>query len=355
MTSINYSTVSSDLPATKRRVEKALPIETVRIIATILLVTYHVIGSSPSYGLEVDYPHPARLFADFFVDLRMPLFAFISGLVFAIRPIRPPELPRFMIGKVRRLIVPGTVAIFLSVIAVKLVDTHFEMERPLWQFAVFPYLHYWFLMSIFLIFVIYAPLDAWTRGKSALPVFLCSLVLYESGWKPEQNVFSIYGAIYLLPYFLLGVLFHRNVNEIFARTGLLIPLAFLAVAAASYVNVSEYLDTGRFSVDNRDLQSLAFGFGACMLAMMTLPRISILARFGPYSYTIYLYHVFATSFARRGLTAAGIEDSAVFIAVGVVCGLALPVLLHVVAKRFPLTRVAMLGLRWRPDANHKRI
>lgn len=88
-------------------------IETLRVFATILLVSYHVIGPQADGGLGIDYPHPLRIFAQVMDDIRMPMFAMISGWVYAIRPPSRPALGMFVQGKIRRIILPGLVSSFL--------------------------------------------------------------------------------------------------------------------------------------------------------------------------------------------------------------------------------------------------
>jgi surface polysaccharide O-acyltransferase-like enzyme len=104
-------------------------------------------------------------------------------------------------------------------------------------------------------------------------------------------------------------------------------------------------ETGKLSLARHDLQSLAAGLSACALAMLTLPRISRLEVLGPFALTIYLYHVFATSGMRQILHEFGISGIGVNFAFGTLAGLGVPVLLHLLADRYPLTRRYMLGKR----------
>lgn len=322
-----------------------LPIETVRIAATLLLVGYHVIGSTEAAGLEIGYPHPARIFADLLRDLRMPLFAFIAGLVFALKPLAARDLLRFLKGKLRRLILPGAVAIVLTAVASEIVGGQGEIDGPLWHLAVLPYMHYWFLMSILLIFAVYAPIDAVTKGAALVPALGLAITVSLGPWSPRSDLFSVAGAIYLLPYFLFGVLFHRRRQQIRVWFGPLVLAAALAVVAALGMQLAALGATGEIPSERRDLQSLAMGFGICLLAISLLPRSRLLDRFGPYSFTIYLYHVFGLAAARMALAAVGIDGFGVNLVVGVACGFGLPILLHMVAERFTATRVLLLGLR----------
>lgn len=339
-----FPTLWSDLSQARRAGAGDLPLETVRIAATLLLVSYHVIGSTEVSGLEIGYPHPARIFADLLRDLRMPLFAFIAGLVFALKPLAPRDLPRFLRGKVRRLVLPGVVAIGLTAIASEIMGGQGRLDGPVWHLAVFPYLHYWFLMSILLIFAIYAPIDTVTRGAALVPALALSAVLSLGSWTPSHDVLSVQGAIYLAPYFLVGVLYQRHRAKLAARFGPVMLSALLAVTVTGAMQLAALGATGEIPGERRDLQSLAMGTGVCLLSISLLPRSRLLDRFGPYSFTIYLYHVFGLAAGRLALGSLGVESVAAHIAVGVACGFGLPILVHMVAERFAVTRLLLLGL-----------
>ncbi|WP_157822193.1 acyltransferase family protein [Shewanella sp. Actino-trap-3] len=64
-----------------------MQIDTLRGIACILLVSYHVIGSTPMQGMKIS-TGLLREINDLFVYIRMPLFAFISGVLYGFRPIK---------------------------------------------------------------------------------------------------------------------------------------------------------------------------------------------------------------------------------------------------------------------------
>lgn len=62
--------------------KKSLEIETLRGLACLLLVLYHVIGPLGG-GLKIDLGSPFRVIADSMVYVRMPLFTFISGYIYS--------------------------------------------------------------------------------------------------------------------------------------------------------------------------------------------------------------------------------------------------------------------------------
>jgi fucose 4-O-acetylase-like acetyltransferase len=93
-------------------------IDTIRGLACVLLVAYHVVGSEPSNGLLLA-DGPYRLAADLLAYIRMPLFTFLSGYVYAWRPFNG-YIHSFLRGKVRRLLIPmvvvGSVFVFARVV-----------------------------------------------------------------------------------------------------------------------------------------------------------------------------------------------------------------------------------------------
>ena len=80
--------------------------QTLRGLACLLLVGFHVIGYSTTSGMAVPDDSGWRLFANLFTPLRMPLFAFLSGFVYAYRPVQPGQEGRFARKKLVRLWLP---------------------------------------------------------------------------------------------------------------------------------------------------------------------------------------------------------------------------------------------------------
>lgn len=322
-------------------------IEGPRALAVVLLVMYHVIGAAPDGGLHLSGMHPGRLSVDFLADLRMPLFAFISGHVYALKPVDPARLWMFLRGKLRRLAVPGIVAISVFMVFSSLMNTRFAPDHAWWLNYVTPYAHYWFVQAILLIFFLFGSFDILSRGRYLPVIFVASLLLYLVGWWIPTAFMSVNQAVYLLPYFLFGVLIARHPGTVVKHRAPIILLAAAVLLAATWVNLDILQETGRFSRDRRDLQSLGFGMAATTLCYLLLPEIRTRA-LGAFSFTIYLYHVLATSGMRRALLDLGIHDVALHVLLGTVAGIALPILLHVAAQQHPLSRRLILGEAARP-------
>lgn len=322
-------------------------IETLRGVAVLLLVAYHVIGSSPTSGLMVGYPHPLRIFADAMADVRMPLFACIAGYVYGLRPLTLVGYPTFVAGKFRRLVIPGGIACtlfaILSMIAGK--DTA-PAPAEFWTIYVYPYAHYWFLQAILVIFALFGLFDAATGRRGHLVAFVLALgvFLVTPPLKPDYNILSMNAVVYLLPFFLVGLILQREQSRVVAWWPLIMAASLLCVLATGWVALNHYSANGVLETDRRDLTSLAMGLGICTLAILALPRITALEWIGPYSLTIYLYHVFATALMYEILVACGAVALLPLFAIGLVVGIAVPVALHRIAARWALSRRYILGI-----------
>lgn len=325
-----------------------LPIESLRAIAVLLLVSFHVIGGVRTDGLQLSHPHPLRIYGDLFVDVRMPLFAFVAGAVYALKPPQRGTLMPFLLGKFRRLAVPGITAITVFMAFGYAIDGRLPFGGHFWQAYYRHYEIFWFLQVMLIIFPLLGALDALTRGAILWPALILSLLAIAMGWSLESDLMAANRITHLLGYLLLGVAFIRHVETLEAHRGLAVALAASAFLAGLAMNLWIMRETGRPSTERLDLQSLLFAGGACVTAMLVLPRLHRLSWLGAFSLTIYLYHILVTSGARRALQAINIESSVVHLLLGTALGILLPVLLQVIASRWQVTRLLVLGLRTSP-------
>ena len=134
-------------------------VQTLRGVACLLLVAFHAVGSSAASGLHVPDGSAYREFTNLFVHIRMPLFTFLSGLVYAYRPLRPGEALRFLGKKLRRLGVP------LLVASTILYGLHLAAHDPvpplarLWSVYVYPFYHLWFVQALLPVFAVLVVLE----------------------------------------------------------------------------------------------------------------------------------------------------------------------------------------------------
>lgn len=316
-------------------------VEACRLLAVVLLVTYHVIGSGPAAGLQVTSGF-ARHASDFFADVRMPLFAFIAGFAYAAKPVSRDRLGGFLIGKFRRLALPGAVAISIFMGLSAITSSPFAPDKWWYMNYVTPYAHYWFLEAILLIFIFYCSFDVLTKGRFLLAALLLSVILSIYGPR-LPTLMSANQAVYLLPYFIFGTIFGRYGTHIEKMSAFAIFMALIVMVAATAVSLIYFHQFGHFSGERRDLQSVALGFSVAALAYFIMPRLPLPEKFGAYAFSIYLYHVLGSSGARRLLHYLGVENFEAHLAFGVLAAVFMPIALHKAAETLPLTRLLFTG------------
>jgi peptidoglycan/LPS O-acetylase OafA/YrhL len=313
-------------------------VETLRGIACLLLVTYHVVGADPGGGLRIA-DGSLRLLNDAMAYLRMPLFTFLSGIVYGLRPF-DGDSHRFIAMKFRRLVVPvlvvGTIfAVLRSVIP----GTRGEVTNW-WLLHVEPVAHYWFAESLFWVFLWVWGLE---RYRALLTPFRFATVVIGSALL-YLNVFglwwfSIDGAVYLLPYFLLGLAVTRFRLWVKIADRRIWPVVLaIAVFAAWHLGRPTPVPNVRTE------WALAAGVALCILCLVPQARIGWLMRIGSASYAIYLFHVFFTAATRIALEQVGLAIVPIELIVGVMAGLLGPMAIQRMASRNRWTAMLLLGM-----------
>ena len=314
-----------------------LQIETLRGLACLLLVAYHVVGADASLGLLVA-DGPVRWLNDGMAYLRMPLFTFLSGLVYGLRPFGGNS-KAFLSGKVRRLLVPMVVVGTLFAVLQAVTPGTNSSAGPWYLWHVRPIAHFWFVESLFWVFVLVWALERWSwlqtaRGFAGVFALACGLYLSVRGWP----WFGMEGAIYLLPYFLGGLAA--------TRFSLRVPLAKPWVKAVLWVcavGAVVWMGVPVSNPDRRTVWMLLSGLSLCLLCLSFGWSNRRLAGIGRHSYAIYLFHVFFTAAARIALHRLQIDFMPLDLVVGVVLGLAGPMWVERLASRFKWTAVLLLG------------
>jgi fucose 4-O-acetylase-like acetyltransferase len=324
------------------RMRHSLRTDTLRGFTCLLLVLFHVVGSDPSNGLHVA-AGPLRTLNDGLCYLRMPLFTFLSGLVYGLRPCTGHG-HAFLGGKARRLLVPmlfvGTLfAILQSVLPATNFGAEGEGQRDWRLLHVEPVGHFWFVEALFWIFVLLWVLERRrllaTPGRFAAAwalAVLADVLLRGPRW------LALDGALFLLPHFLAGLAVSRFALTSRLETGW---MRALLVAAAAMAVVQ--LGTPVPNPDRHGAWILLAGTALCALAAGARMEAAWLARIGASSYAIYLFHVFFTAGSRVALAGAGITALPLQIAAGVGAGILAPIVVEAWATRIAGVRTLLLG------------
>lgn len=329
--SIGGGARSAALSHPSRRME----IDTLRGIACVMLVAYHVVGYSAETGLRLE-SGLLRDVNELLIYFRMPLFTVLSGYVYALRPYRAGGALKFVQGKARRLLLPLLFVGTFFAVTQSLVPGTNSAVSNWWLLHIVPYAHFWFLESLFLIFLLILLLESFqliSTVRRVAVVFALASLAYVS--KFGTVYFSVFGAVYLFPYFLLGLALcrfgvHERVHKWYGW-GLFAALVAL-VATLDAAEVSKFSPVALF-----------IGCASCAALLFTrlgLPGISDIGRF---SYAIFLFHVFFTAGCRIFLYQLGVENIAAHFFVAMLLGLGGPILLELVLRRYRLTRLLLLG------------
>ncbi len=319
--------------------KRNLKVDTLRGLACIMLVAYHVIGDSSGSGLKIDSGW-YRLINDTFAYVRMPLFTFISGVVYSYRPFSG-DFGRFLKGKFNRVLVPmltlGTLFAVVQSVTPGANGGDFD-----WKLLhIIPVAHFWFVEAIFIIFAVISVLEYFkllSKPSTFIIVYLCACAIFLT--HVTIPYFSIQGAVYLMPYFMTGLAVQRFklIDKIPSYVG-----------GAMVLGVLFYLTAimfGYFELDGRtSLQGLLCGAIFCTGALALGVENEPLARIGYFSFTIYLLHVFFTSAVRIFLYKLGITNIDVIFVLAWVAGIFGPIIAELILDGTNVTRQYLLGKR----------
>ncbi len=314
-----------------------LRIATLRGLACLLLVLYHVAGTDASHGLCLTQG-PMLWLNDALTCVRMPLFTFLSGLVYGLRPF-DGNSRRFLAGKARRLLLPMLTVGTLFAAVQSLTRGGNALLGPWYLMHLQPVAHFWFVESLFWVFLV-----VWALERAALlqrpirfllPLGLaCAVYLTTHGWP----WLGLDGAIYLMPYFLLGLALARFSPPTLLHPGWRVLLVAVALGALALT-----VNDGA-ALDRRAPQMLLAGALACTALLHSGLVLPWLAGIGRHSYAIYLFHVFFTASTRLLLDRLGVESLTLQLLLGVTAGLLLPIALARLLERQPWTSRWFLGM-----------
>jgi glucan biosynthesis protein C len=325
-------------------------VQTLRGIACILLVAFHTIGSEALTGMKVDDDSGYRLFASLFTYLRMPLFTFLSGFVYAYRAVQPGEVGAFARRKFARLVLPLLCVSTLYYAATEVNQENVVWQIPLdqvWRIYVFNYVHYWFLQAIILIFAAVALLDRFkllsTPGRYAV-VLVAFLAIHLIVPVERDNTvpFSALDALYLAPYFLLGLGANRF------RAILMQPVVSWTCVVAGVLGMIIHLATllqGEPPAPHGVPLELFIGVTGTLALIALCPVSRPLERIGAYSFSVYLFHPFFVGAARAVAKPIGVTG--ILFMLCLVAGVFGPMVLERVLGNVPVLKTLLFGRRTR--------
>jgi len=279
----------------------------------------------------------------------MPLFTFLSGFVYAYRPATLGYAGTFAGKKFRRLLVPLLcVSTLYFLLTLVVPDSTGQLPlHQMWRIYVFPYVHFWFLQAIILVFAVVVVLESrqllgTLRRYAIVLAVAIALHLYVRQQNAATSLFSAVQASYLAPFFLLGLGANRF------RSVLLQPwciwVSFACFLGAMTVHSIAVVAHGQIAEPGTAL-GLLIGVSGTLTLIHTLPHFRPLAVLGAYSFTIYLFHPFFVAAARSILKLAQVSSTDLGFVLGVGAGLLGPPLLEHALRGMSLPRQILLGQR----------
>ena len=247
-------------------------IDTLRGVVCIFLVSYHVIGNTHANGLHIEIGF-LREINDLLATVIMPLFIFLSGMVYAYRPL-PDNWPKFLKGKARRLLVPMLVVGTLFAIIQALVPGTNSKIDNWWLLHIYPVQHFWFVEAFFWIFIFIIPLELskLLNNKLATALIIAAFLALAVG-QPYTNLLAFKGFIYLTPFFLFGMGIARfKVSPL--------PILPRLVGFLGVMTLIFFLTDG---IPGRSLLGCIVGIISCYFLLGLKLEVNWLAKVGSYS------------------------------------------------------------------------
>jgi fucose 4-O-acetylase-like acetyltransferase len=337
--------ISQSLVGTAPSAAESERIQVLRGMTCCLVVMIHVIGTVAQTGMHVPDGSGWRQFSDLLMHFRMPLFAFIAGFAYAYRPVRAGQQRKFLEGKVLRLLLP---LVFVTTLYYLSEHLHPNPSLPptpvseMWRIYLFPYQHLWFLQSIMIVFVGIVALESlhvfdkpW-RCAVALGI---ALVLPQF-FAPQNDWFSITGAVRLLPYFIIGLGLNRF-RHLLQHPA----LPWIATVVFVVFIGKHWLAVFGFGERVVPYSPMAYVIGASSVLFFWrwVPRSHLFSSIGNSSFVIFAYHVFFVAITREVLKSVGWDSYAVTFVLCMGAGVIGPIVMSSIVERVSIGRRIVLG------------
>ncbi|WP_062292704.1 acyltransferase family protein [Demequina phytophila] len=322
-------------------------VDSLRGIACILLVTLHV--AQNRFG-EADW---LEWYGDTFIYIRMPLFAFLSGVVYAWRPLTDAaKYGTYMGKKVRRLLIPYV--IFVPLIGLAQVLLGFGTPPPdaIYNWFLYSLPPYWFLLATFWVYAVVALADSYKLLDTKLKVGILFGALLAVNlifnMQDASGFLQFTSAVYLGLFFVAGLAATRfgwkniGLTGAWITAGLTVVLfVYTQFAVLGVWEAAENQRQDPFGIllgISFPLAFIAFGF-----------KNDFLAWVGGYSYGIFLLHPFAVAATAGVLKAIGINPLIPSLILMTAAGLFGSILGVILLRKVSVGRI-MLGERGKKPA-----
>ena len=315
-------------------------IHSVRGLACLLIVAFHVIGDDAGEGLHLPDNSGWHYAMKSIVFLRLPLFTVISGYFYGGGRVTRLGFVRFWQKKSRRIALP-----FLCVtIVVWLLHRQVYGEpKSLVDAIVYGYQQLWFLEALL---VIFAAMSVWDLllcpGPGALVLAAVAMTMIAQCSTDVIEFLSLSDAIRLAPYFLFGILLRD------LKLGPKLGLHALGIVAIVLASQQFGMNGWGNEISRTQMPAVLAGMAGAVFLFQRLPRNLVLEIIGGYGYTIFLWHVVVGAAARLVLLRLGVTSTPLLFSLIFIAAVSGPILLLHALRWTPLLSMALTGERGPP-------
>jgi glucan biosynthesis protein C len=340
--------LARSVPRNSATSSEVLAIDTIRGLAVVLLVAFHVTLTTLDTADKTAGLQAMVLTTHLFDYIRMPLFGFLAGLVYALKPISRATYREFAARKVTRLVIPCVIATTLMFTLQAVGHVGLAASLPLhaaWRIYVYPTYQFWFIQALLVNFAFLALLEdvgALSTVGRFVVVLMASIIALVWLPAPPIALFSIPQAQYLLPFFLLGLGVIRFRAQLLTST---VASASLALLFAGLAIHSTSIGDPAYRLDRGSLLGVAIGCSAGVCTIYWMPRFQLLRLLGGYSFAIFLYHGLFIGVAAHLCKQAAFRTALPLEAVLIGVGIGGPMVLHYAVRSNRALRSVMLGMR----------
>ena len=328
-----------------------------RSLVCLLVVLVHVINTAVNAGIRIEDDSLYVYFIDLFLPIRMPLFACLSGFVYAYQPMKVSDWRGFAGKKILRLGLPlflaSSVTFASLVVIARLAGAQYGIDAQpdlssLWRVYIYPLHHLWFLQALLGVIAIVIVLEALRTledFRSWLTVFVLSLVAFATSPFAGVAIFSLRDVNFLLPFFLLGLAAYRFRALVLApKTMHAVGFIFVTTAVLHAIDIS----VGHMEFDRTALLAAVLGFSTVLCILRWMPTTQPFIWLGSYSFSIYLYHFPIIAFVALASEKLGLRSTPIFVLLSLTLGVLLPIALEAATRKNHTVSLLLLGQYRKP-------
>ena len=325
-------------------------LETLRGLAILLVVAGYIIRDDMGHGQHSIVGSGLRFIYYCLTPIRMPLFTVISSYLYAASPATRETFKKLVTGKARRIMIPFTVVSTIQYTFFSLAPVKEPMPlHEIYKIYLFPLDQFWFLYSIFWIFVIVGAMDSFKMLETPKKWLACLVIstVLNVLWSPTR-LFSIYGVNYLFPFFLMGYGIRRFPKNLFTR-----PLitAYLTAALFSYAfYVFLYLRPSLPGPMEKiyKISGLCISYSMVPLIMHFRKNVPLFAKIGYYAFGIHIFNKISAALPRLAFQYFHLTDEGLIFFVYMICAVIFSIGLQILMENFNFTRKFVLGIKESP-------